>query len=72
VKGESVTPWQYASGIQFYMGSSNGASTYAWHKTQKECVCKGKIPGPPYIRLLQLWTMFSLASNAARKNKGTE
>ena len=54
------------------MGQSSRASAYAWHKTQKECICEGKIPGPHYICLLQVWTMFSLASNASYKNQGTE
>lgn len=72
MKGESITPWQHSYGTQFYVGPPSRASAYAWHKTQKECVCKGLIPGPPYMRLLQLWTVFSLAPNATYKNQVTE
>jgi hypothetical protein len=41
-------------------------------KHRKNASSKAKVPGLPYVCLLQIWTMFSLASNAAHKNQGTE
>jgi hypothetical protein len=46
---------------------------YAWYKKfeQKGCICKGKSP-VSLLCLMQLWTVFGLASNAAHKIQRTK